>query len=204
MRARDEILARVRAALSDAVEAPQPPPAPQRTPIGDLVEHFSERVADYRATVAKCSRHELSAAVAEAVPPGSSIVIPRGLPDDVTRGISNVVIDDGSLSYTELDRIDLVISLGTVGLAETGTIVLDHDSGQGRRALTLVPDNHICIVYAERIVSDVEEALRILRPAAIEGRPLTWVSGPSATSDIELVRVEGVHGPRSLHVIVVT
>jgi L-lactate dehydrogenase complex protein LldG len=198
MNARDEILARVRSALAD-VDRSAPtevPPAPRRTPdpAADLVGLFAERVADYRAVVERCSAEDLPATVAAALPAGASVVVPAGLGVEV----SGAVVDDG-LPAADLDRIDAVVTEARVGVAETGTIVLDHGPGQGRRAISLVPDRHVCIVRADQVVADVPDAVGMLDPS----RPLTWISGPSATSDIELDRVEGVHGPRTLHVIVV-
>ena len=114
-------------------------------------------------------------------------------------GVQLVQIADAPLTATDLDRVDAVLLTGAaVGIAETGTIVLDTGPGQGRRALTLIPDVHICLVTTDQVVDDIAAVGR-LRPE----RPLTWISGPSATSDIELDRVEGVHGPRTLHVLVV-
>jgi L-lactate dehydrogenase complex protein LldG len=193
--ARDEILAAVRAAVATA---PEPPTAvvPRRTPDGaaDPVSLFCERVADYRAVVERCTAAELAARVAAALPEGARVVVPEGLGLDV----SGAVVDTG-LSAADLDAVDAVVTRARLGIAETGTIVLDHGPGQGRRVLTLVPDRHVCIVDVDQVVADVPDAFDVLDAA----RPLTWVSGPSATSDIELDRVEGVHGPRNLHVIVV-
>ncbi len=203
MSAREEILGRVRAALSDVPADPEVVVAPPGAAAPDLVDHFAERVADYRATVVHCPPDGLTAAVAAALPEGARVVVPPGLPDDVLAGIARPVPDTGlsdtGLSAAELDALDAVVTCARVGIAETGTIVLDHTPDQGRRALSLVPDRHVCVVRAEQVVADVPDAFALLDPL----RPLTWISGPSATSDIELDRVEGVHGPRVLHVIVV-
>ena len=191
--ARDEILARVRAAL-DGVEPAGPLPVPPTVrPVDDLVGLFVERVEDYRAVVTRCRPDEVEATVAAALA-GGSAVVPSGLGFDVP----GAVVDDG-LSAADLDGIDAVVTAARVGVAETGTIVLDHADDQGRRAISLVPDLHVCVVRADQVVADVPDAVALLDPA----RPLTWISGPSATSDIELNRVEGVHGPRTLHVVVV-
>ncbi len=191
--ARDDILAKVRAAL-DGVEPAGPLPAPPTVhPVDDLVGRFAERVEDYRAVVTRCSADEVAATVATVLA-GGSAVVPAGLGLDVP----GAVVDDG-LSAADLDAIDAVVTAARVGIAETGTIVLDHAEDQGRRAISLVPDLHVCVVRADQVVADVPDAVALLDPA----RPLTWISGPSATSDIELDRVEGVHGPRTLHVVLV-
>jgi L-lactate dehydrogenase complex protein LldG len=193
--AREEILGRVRSALSGA---PRPPAAsvPRRTPGQglDVVSLFCERVADYRAEVERCSMTEVTDRVRLALPDGARVVVPPDLDLDVP----GAVVDDG-LAAADLDAVGAVVTRARLGIAETGTIVLDHGPGQGRRAITLVPDHHVCVVTADQVVADVPEAVATLDAS----RPLTWISGPSATSDIELDRVEGVHGPRNLHVIVV-
>ena len=197
MSARDDILGRVRSALAGVEPDGAVPPAPRGTPVpaGDpaLVDLFAERVADYRAVVERCAEADLFATVAAALPAGARVVVPDGLGFEVPGS----VVDDG-LPAVELDRLDAVVTLARIGIAETGTIVLDHGPGQGRRAITLVPDRHVCVVRADQVVADVPDAVTLLDPLS----PLTWISGPSATSDIELDRVEGVHGPRHLHVII--
>ena len=134
-----------------------------------------------------------------------SVVLPSGLDAGWRQAIAEAGItihdDDPQLSRAELNGIDAVVTASAVSIAETGTIVLDHAADQGRRALTLVPDTHLCVVRADQVVSDVPEAVGRLAEAVTNGNPLTWISGPSATSDIELSRVEGVHGPRTLLVI---
>ncbi|KQY57629.1 MULTISPECIES: LutC/YkgG family protein [unclassified Nocardioides] len=197
MSARDEILGRVRAALADVdrqadVDVP-PAPRHEGGP-EDVVALFLERVADYRAVVERCDGSDLEERVRAALPSGASVVVPPGLEIEVP----GAVVDDG-LTAVELDAVDAVVTAARLGIAETGTIVLDHQPDQGRRALSLVPDHHVCVVRADQVVPDVPDAVGLLDPS----RPLTWISGPSATSDIELDRVEGVHGPRVLHVIVV-
>ena len=195
MSAREEILARVRAATAGAASVPAPPPVRAGDPASGatLLDLFAERVADYRAVVERCTPDELAGRVAAAVE-GRVAVVPEGLGVDVP----GAIVDTG-LTALELDEVDAVVTEAAVGVAETGTIVLEHGAGQGRRALTLVPDLHVCVVRTDQVVPDVPDAVALLDPV----RPQTWISGPSATSDIELDRVEGVHGPRSLHVIMV-
>jgi len=191
--AREEILGRVRSALSGVSPAVDLPPAPRAPDRGDLVALFVERVEDYRAVVTRCAADDLGSVVAEVLGAARAVV-----PPDLGLEVPGSVVDDG-LSAPELDRIDAVVTRARVGIAETGTIVLDHTPDQGRRAISLVPDLHVCIVDTSQVVADVPDAIALLDPA----RPTTWISGPSATSDIELDRVEGVHGPRTLHVLLV-
>ncbi|WP_141014662.1 LutC/YkgG family protein [Nocardioides sambongensis] len=204
MNAREEILDRVRAALADATPAPEPVVSPAgaggEDPREVVLDRFAERVADYRAQVVRCAPGEVAAAVAAAVPDRARVVVPDGLAAELVAGLApeQLVADDG-LTADQLDRVDAVVTACRVGIAETGTIVLDHEPDQGRRALSLVPDRHVCVVRADQVVPDVPDAVALLDPQ----RPLTWISGPSATSDIELSRVEGVHGPRTLVMVLV-
>jgi L-lactate dehydrogenase complex protein LldG len=193
MTARDDILAGVRRALKDADTSPVHVSRGYRETGRADVDLFVERVEDYRAVVVRCGIDEVEARIADALPDGARAVVPEGLPWQVLDAVP-----DDRLSALQLDEVDAVVTGATVGIAETGTIVLSHGSGQGRRALTLVPDLHVCVVRADQVVADVPDAFAVLDP----DQPTTWVSGPSATSDIELDRVEGVHGPRRLHVIV--
>lgn len=209
MSGREEVLGRVAAALDGAERLPPPAFAygvPTRLP--DVAGTFAERVEDYRAVVERVTPDGVSAAVAAALRGAHRVVVPEGLAAEWLTGLGElpeveVVADDGSLTAAELDRCEAVVTAAAVGIAVTGTIVLDHGPDQGRRALSLVPDVHVCVVREEQLVGDVPESIAPLRGAVDAGRPLTWISGPSATSDIELERVEGVHGPRTLHVLLV-
>jgi len=197
--ARDEILARTRAAISEG--APPDPVARAYRTTGVLddagrVALLSERLLDYRARVERTTAAALPDLLGELARDGR-IAVPRGLPEKWRP--ANSVEDDG-LSTHELDALDGVITGCTVAIAETGTLILSGGEMEGRRALTLVPDVHICVVRTDQIVETVPEAFAALRGR--ERRPLTLVSGPSATSDIELERVEGVHGPRTLIVVI--
>ena len=195
MSAREEILRRVAAALADADRSEVHVPRSYRSrPAGPgVVDLFVERVEDYRATVTRCAVAELAGVIAAALPAGARVVLPPDLPWEVAGSV-----DDG-FTAGRLDGFDAVVTGATVGIAETGTIVLTHGPAEGRRAISLVPDLHVCVVRADQVVAGVPDAMRRLDPLL----PQTWISGPSATSDIELNRVEGVHGPRTLHVIVV-
>ncbi len=199
MSARDDVLAAVRAALGPdrPTRTARPGPAPGAGPgpaRAALVDLFAERVADYRATVTRTDRPGLEAAVVAALDDATRVVVPDGLYLDIPH-----TVPGGDLTTRGLDGVDAVVTTATLGIAETGTLVLTHGPGQGRRALTLVPDHHVCVVTAGQVVADVPDAVALLDPL----RPQTWISGPSATSDIELNRVEGVHGPRRLDVVVV-
>lgn len=202
--ARDAILDRIRDALGEPSPAVEIPRDYERTlPAGsDIFELFLERVSDYRATVHRTTAEALPAAIAAVLSERGArrLATPAGIPaawfaaSQIER-----IADDPPLSFGDLDRLDGVVTGCAVAIAETGTIVLDGGPDQGRRALSLLPDLHVCVVMAGQVVGSVPEALARLEPT----RPQTWISGPSATSDIELQRVEGVHGPRRLDVVFV-
>ncbi len=215
---RELILARVRAALADvpgdepaawdaaADDDPAVAYLRDRSPAGPaLTELFARRCAEYRATVTGCADapRAIAGTVAEIAQRHAvtALAVAPGLdPEWVPRGPS-VRIDQPPLSVAELDRCDAVLTGCALAIALTGTIVLDAGPGQGRRALSLIPDLHVCVVRAQQIVPGLPAAIDALRAGVGARRPLTFISGPSATSDIELVRVEGVHGPRRLEVV---
>ncbi len=192
MSAREEVLARIRAAIRDqpALEVPRDY---RRRVDGDLVALFTERVGEYRAEVRRVD--DAGAAVRELLA-GKRVGVPPGLP---MAWRPDGAVEDRGLSVAELDGLDVALTGCAVAVADTGTIVLDGGHTSGRRALTLVPDMHVCVVEADQVVGTLPEALSRVDALA----PLTLVAGPSATSDIELERVEGVHGPRTLVVVVV-
>jgi L-lactate dehydrogenase complex protein LldG len=201
-------LGRVRAALAGA--APPPPVIRDyRTSTGEGLEVFLDRLQNYDATVLCSSADQLAATVRDRLAERQvrRLVVPAGIPDEwLSAGAQGkplgveVLSDDPPLSNSALDGSDGVITTCALAIAGTGTIVLDGSAGMGRRALSLVPDYHLCVVRTEQLVSSFPEAIARLDPL----RPLTFISGPSATVDIEMVRVSGVHGPRQLDVLVVS
>ena len=219
--AREEILARIRAAAGPAATSAEVDAAYAALPRGyrrahhdpagaGIVALFAERAGDYRAVVERVPADALPAAVARAIAAipqvptdiPRSVLVPDGLPAEWLAALppgTELVRDDPPLSPRDLDRVSGVITGCATAIAETGTVILDHGLGQGRRALTLVPDFHLVIIQAGQVEADIAGALARLNPA----RPHTLISGPSATSDIELIRVEGVHGPRNLHILIV-
>ena len=202
--AREAILERIRStARGEAGAAPRAYGRESAAPRAEVVERFCARVADYRAETHRVGADTVGAEVAAALDEHGAgrVAVPAGLPS-AWRPPS--ALDSDGLGTAELDGLDGVVTACTVAIAETGTIVLAAGPVEGRRALTLVPDLHVCVVREEQIVGLVPEAIAVLDPLVrTERRPLTFISGPSATSDIELRRVEGVHGPRTLIVLVV-
>ncbi len=204
--ARDAVLARVRYALGPGSRQTTVPREYRREgqlDAGGRIELLCERVADYRAEVRRVSSAELPAAILAALTErgATRVGIPTGLPAD-WRVPGLEFVEDVGLSPAELDGLDGVLTGCTLAIAETGTLVLTASPAEGRRALTLVPDLHVCVLDEAQVVELVPEAIAAL--GELKTRPSTLISGPSATSDIELSRVEGVHGPRTLVVVVVS
>ncbi len=206
--ARATILGRIRSALADDRETVEVPRAYRRSSertTAEIVDLFAERVGEYRASVHRSSEAEAGETIAALCRERGAerLIAPEGLPAAWRPSGVELVADD-DLSAHDLDALDGALTGCARAIAETGVIVLDGGRGQGRRALTLVPDYHLCVVTEDQIVDLVTEAVEALEPAVRAGRPLTFIAGPSATSDIELNRVEGVHGPRTLHVVVIS
>jgi L-lactate dehydrogenase complex protein LldG len=208
--AREEVLGRIRTALADVTRTSVPPmPRAYRRQgsrsRGELIELFTERVRDYDAQVSLSSRGGVSGVIERLAGTYGlqRLVTPHGLPSS-WRPDSLTLVQDGGLATRQLDELDGALTGCAVAIAETGTIVLDGQRLSGRRVLTLVPDHHICVVRSDQIVELVPEALAVVAPSVRDGGvPVTLISGPSASSDIELSRVAGVHGPRHLHVVIV-
>jgi L-lactate dehydrogenase complex protein LldG len=201
--ARAEVLGRIRSATQGAPPVAIPTEFRGRGALDPAlrVARFCERVGDYRAEVRRVTDVAEAVAAAARQRAATRLVVPAGLRHD-WRTPELELVDDVGSSPTELDRMDGVITGCTVAIAETGTIVLSGGPHEGRRAITLVPDLHICVVDETQIVELVPEAFATLAELGMQARPITFISGPSATSDIELSRVEGVHGPRELVVLV--
>lgn len=215
MSARDDVLARVRTALGGSTAAGGPAASGTARAYrehgelapgsSEVVDVLVDRLVDYRAHVHRAETSaDVATVVGDLLADATSVVVPAGLDAAWLAGLgagTAVVRDarDDPRTPDELDRTDAVVTAARVAIGDTGTIVLDGEPDQGRRAITLVPDLHVCVVRTDQVVQTVPEAVRLL--AAHPGRPQTWISGPSATSDIELSRVEGVHGPRTLHVV---
>lgn len=224
--ARERILQRIQTALDDGTPVSEPRPIPEvnravvrnyrqrdEAPREDILARFVERVTEYKAHVQRITASQVTAAIAAALQSRGveRLVVPADLPAEWLPSSITILRDSdghsgehsGELTHETLDSSQGVLTGCAIGIAQTGTIVLDHGPLQGRRAISLVPDYHLCIVRAAQVVGLVPEAIKQLEPAVRAGRPLTFISGPSATSDIELNRVEGVHGPRTLEVLVV-
>lgn len=201
MTAREEVLDRVREAIGAQAQAPRAQDRLYRTASDDGVEIFTSRLRDYGAQAWLVDEDDLVAGVARALGEFGvrRLVAPDGLPGEWLAGC-DLIRDSPPLQPQELDAADGVLTTCAVAIAQTGTIVLDGSAGMGRRILSLVPDRHVCVVRLGQLVGSLPEALAMLDPV----RPLTFISGPSATVDIEMVRVAGVHGPRRLGVVIVS
>ena len=214
--AKETILWRVRRATRDVPEDERPGDVPVERGYRDrdesereeIVGRFAERAAEYKATVRRVREDELPGVIEETLRDRGveRLVVPPLLPEGWIPDGIETLSDATRLRLTdeELDASDGALTGCALGIAQTGTIVLDAGPAQGRRALTLLPDYHLCVVREEQIVGLVPEAFaRLEATVKNEGRAITFISGPSATSDIELIRVEGVHGPRTLEVLIV-
>jgi L-lactate dehydrogenase complex protein LldG len=201
MNARDEVLGRVRSAIGSGAQPTRDIPREYRATTQDGLHAFLERLAHYDARAIQTTADDLDATVRDTLTEreARNVITPDGVPDRWLPLNTNPLKDNPPLDNDALDGADGVLTTCALAIAQTGTIVLDAGPGMGRRALTLLPDYHLCVVRAEQIVPSVPEALARLEPT----RPLTFISGPSATVDIEMVRVKGVHGPRTLDVILV-
>jgi L-lactate dehydrogenase complex protein LldG len=206
MSARDDVLNRIRGANA-AAGHPDPVPVPRdyhrsgalAPSSPELLELLVDRLVDYKATVVEAAPDGVPAAIARGLADAGvtgRVLVPPGLPDG---WCPEGVPDEPGFTPYDLDGFAAVVTASAASCAMTGTIALDGSPDQGRRAVTLVPDVHVCVVRAEQVVETVPELIARLEPT----RPTTFVSGPSATSDIELERVEGVHGPRTLIVVLV-
>ncbi|MFZ2427608.1 MAG: LUD domain-containing protein, partial [Propioniciclava sp.] len=203
MSAREDILQRIRTATADVTEPDPALDVPVEWTYGqplataDVLADFVEKVEDYKARVVRVAEDGIGGAIVDALAglDAASAVLPEGLPDAWVQAVTaagvTVFRDDPELSHAQLNLIAAVVTTAAVGMADSGTIALDHGLGQGRRALSLLPDCHVCVVRSEQVVSDVPEGIARLAPALRARRPVTWLSGGSATSDIELSRVEG-------------
>ncbi|MBA8952817.1 lactate utilization protein C [Actinomadura namibiensis] len=211
MTGREEVLRRVRAALGPARGTAVPVPRGYRRRLGpeeaadraDVIALFTERVADHRASVRHVHADELATAVAAALwgREAKRVIVPADLPFGWLAELDGVhaLADTPATDAAVLESCDGAVTGCAVAVARTGTVVLDGGRAQGRRALSLVPDHHLCVVHADQIVGTVAEALPRLDPA----RPLTWISGPAATLDLGGTRAPGPHGPRTLEILVV-
>jgi L-lactate dehydrogenase complex protein LldG len=173
----------------------------------NLLELTAERIAEYRARVEIVTADQLVSGIQASLERQGikCLVVPHDLPEDwKPKGVELLEESTMQFEHSDLERADGVLTGCTLAIAETGTLVLDHAQGQGRRALTLIPDFHLCVLLESQIVDNLPAAMKVLEPSILAGQPLTFISGPSATSDIELSRVEGVHGPRTLEVLIVT
>ncbi|MFJ2416010.1 LutC/YkgG family protein [Streptomyces brevispora] len=205
--ARETVLGRVRDALALAPATDTPVPRAYRTgrtlPDAERLALFTDRLVDYKAQVHPCTADRTAEVVAAVLRDRGArrIGVPAGLdPRWLTAYDGEVRQDSADIPAPRLDALDGVVTASAVGCAETGTIFLDGSPDQGRRALSLVPDLHVCVIDLSTVQVGVPEAVARLVPE----RPTTLISGPSATSDIELERVEGVHGPRTLAVVIRT